>query len=484
MFQLMRFSVEEINNSTNLLPNVSLGYEIFDHCSDRYNFPDIFKLLSVKDLIQPWDEPHGQKAQTSNVSKVMAVVGPFTSTQCMTVAPLFMVDLIPMVSYGASSSVFLTKQNFPSFLQTVHSNKDIIEVIVSIVQKFNWGWVAFLNSDDDYGKDGLELFIKRIKDTDICLAYTQDLNYNTNYSVLFKQIAIQRINVIIVLAPRMTAEALIKSAIRLNVTNKVWIADEGWSLDKMLSKKQEIKNIGTVLGVSQPVVPIPGFNKFIYSFKSQTHFENASEQEFCNQVCNCSSIRADEIFNVDPSYSFSVYSAVYAIAHALHNALQCGSGRCNDNITVYPHMVLAELKKSNFTLLNQRIQFDDNGDPKYGSYSIVFWNQSGDAEEIGFYDFYPSAISFINSTKIEWYTKGEVPSSKCSPKCRKGYAKKLNGIHKCCFDCEICPNGTYVNSTGSSVENREARDRGQGAARDSPRCLNAPGMKTKTGDTQ
>ncbi|XP_031142515.1 taste receptor type 1 member 1 [Sander lucioperca] len=448
MFQLMRFSVEEINNSTNLLPNVSLGYEIFDHCSDRYNFPDILKLISVNDLIQPWDELHNHQAQKSNVSKVMAVVGPFTSTQSMTVAPLFMADLIPMVSYGASSSVFSTKLNFPSFLQTVHPTKDIIEVIVNIVQKFNWRWVAFLNSDDDYGKDGLELFIKRIKDTKICLAYTQDLNYNTNHSPIFKQIEAQRINVIIVLAPRMPAEALIKSAIRLNVTNKVWIADEGWSLDKMLYKEQkEIKNIGTVLGVSQPVVSIPGFRDFIYSSKSQTHFENAREQEFCNQVCNCSSLRAEEIFNVDPSYSFPVYSAVYAIAHALHNALQCGSGRCNDNITVYPHMVLAELKKSNFTLLNQRIQFDDNGDPKFGSYSIVFWNQSGDAEEIGFYYFHPRVTSFINSTQIEWYTKGEVPTSLCSPECHTGYAKKLNGIHKCCFDCEMCPPGTYVNST-------------------------------------
>lgn len=38
--------------------------------------------------------------------------------------------------------------------------------------------------------------------------------------------------------------------------------------------------------------------------------------------------------------------------------------------------------------------------------------------------------------------------------------------------------------SGRSVENREAKDRGQGAARDSPRCLTAPGMKTKTGDAQ
>lgn len=33
--------------------------------------------------------------------------------------------------------------------------------------------------------------------------------------------------------------------------------------------------------------------------------------------------------------------------------------------------------------------------------------------------------------------------------------------------------------SGRSVENREARETGQGAARDSPRCLNLPGMRTK-----
>ena len=89
----MRFSVQEINNSTNLLPNVSLGYEIFDHCSDTLNFPGIFNLISVNGLIQPWFEAH------ENLFKVIAVVGPFTSTQALTVAPLLMADLIPMVSF-------------------------------------------------------------------------------------------------------------------------------------------------------------------------------------------------------------------------------------------------------------------------------------------------------------------------------------------------------------------------------------------------
>ncbi|KAM9350331.1 taste receptor type 1 member 1-like [Symphorus nematophorus] len=443
-FQLMRFSVEEINNSTNLLPNVSLGYELFDHCSDTQNFPGIFNLISVNGLIEPWGEPH---RNLSKVSKVIAVVGPFTSTQALTVAPLFMADLIPMVNYGSSTSGFSKKAKYPSFLRTVHPNKHIIEVIVGILQHFNWRWVAFLYSGDDYGTDGRELFINMIKDTEICLAYTKDLSDNTNYAKMFKQIEAQKTHIIIVFAPEMTAEELIESAIQLNIINKVWIAGDAWSLNPRLPKKEGIKNIGTVLGVSQPVVTVPGFSDFIYASKSQTHCENAEQLMFCNQICNCSDQSSQDVIDADPSFSFPVYSAIYAIAHALHNVLQCGVGRCKGNTTVYPYMVLAELKKSNFTLLNQSIQFDVNGDPRFGSYSIVFWNHSGEAEKVGFYTFLPSVSFFINNSQIQWYTKGEVPTSLCSPECLVGYAKNQDGIHKCCFRCEICPNGTYINST-------------------------------------
>lgn len=71
------------------------------------------------------------------------------------------------------------------------------------------------------------------------------------------------------------------------------------------------------------------------------------------------------------------------------------------------HQVLAELKKSNFTLLNQTIQFNEYGDPKFGSYSIVFWNNEGIPEEVGFFQF-PAGNFYINSSKIQWFTNGEV----------------------------------------------------------------------------
>ncbi|XP_026009273.1 taste receptor type 1 member 2.2 [Astatotilapia calliptera] len=451
-FQMIRFSVEQVNNSTNLLPNVSLGYDIFDHCSDTQNFPGVLKLISANGSIQPWSD------KQSVLSKVIAVVGPFTSTQSLTVAPLLMVNLVPMVNYATSTSVFSNKAKYPSFLRTLPSNLNMIDVIVRILQKFNWRWVAFLNSDDDYGNDGLNLFTQRIKDTEICLPYSKGLSDSTNYTQTFKQMEAKQINVIIVFALENNVEPLIESAMLLNVTNKVWIAGDAWALNKKLPKMKGIKNIGTVLGVAEPVVTIPGFSDFLHSSKAQLHCKYAEQDTFCNQKCNCSCMNPEDIFAADPSYSFAIYSAIYAIAHALHNTLRCGADKCDSNITVYPYIVLAELRKSNFTLVNNSIQFDDNGNLKQGSYSVVFWNNSGDAQEIGFYQFNSEVHFFVDDSKIEWHTNGEVPTSLCSPECPAGYIKKRNGIYECCFDCEICANGTYVNITESPYTCLKCKD--------------------------
>ncbi|XP_007553468.1 taste receptor type 1 member 1-like [Poecilia formosa] len=437
--QIMRFSTEQINNSTNLLPGVTLGYEIFDHCSDTKNFPGIFKLISADGIVQPWDQSN------VNVSKVIAVVGTYTSTETLTVAPLFMTNLIPMVTYAAASSVLSEKTYFPSFLRTVHPNKHIIEVFFYILQKFNWRWVSFLYTDGDYGKDGLDLFQNMIKDTEICLAYTKSLDENTDYPPMFQQLESQRVNVIIAFTLEWTAEDLIKGAIKHNFTNKVWIAGDGWSLHQKLRREKGIRKIGTVLGVAEPVITIPGFSDFIHSSKTLCQTENPEQGRFCNQISNCNNLTAEDVINADPSFSFSVYAAVYSIAKALHAVLQCGDGRCNRTIPVKPHMVLAALRKSNFTLLNQRIQFDKNGDPKFGSYSIFYWNQIGETEEVGVYHF--ESFFHINRTKIQWHGNGEVPSSFCSKECPAGFSKTQEGIYKCCFNCTICPSGTYINTT-------------------------------------
>lgn len=66
--------------------------------------------------------------------------------------------------------------------------------------------------------------------------------------------------------------------------------------------------------------------------------------------------------------------------------------------------------KSNFTLLDDRIEFDENGDPLHKFYKIVFWDQRGEAEEVGIYKFNPYPHFFINNSKIRWHSNDTVSS--------------------------------------------------------------------------
>lgn len=169
------------------------------------------------------------------------------------------------------------------------------------------------------------------------MAYQKEVNYYTDVAEMVKQIEEQHVRVIVAFIPEGTAEDLLEKVIQLNATKKVWLAVDAWSLNKILPKMKGIGNIGTVVGVSQPVVHIPGFSEFIYSLQDQTPCQNKGD--FCNQFCNCTGLTPEDIISADPSYSFNVYAAVHAIAHAFHNLLQCDDGECVTNTTVYPYKV-------------------------------------------------------------------------------------------------------------------------------------------------
>ncbi|XP_016406348.1 taste receptor type 1 member 2-like [Sinocyclocheilus rhinocerous] len=376
MLQVMRFAVEEINNSTTLLPNVSLGYDIFDHCSNTKNFLSILSFVSKNGSIKPKEKLNNYQP------KVIALTGPYGSTRTITIAPLITMGLIPLVNYGASSYALSNKMQYPSFLRTVPSNKDMIEMIIHIIRWFGWNWVAFLGSQDSYSSDGLKLFNKYISNTGICLAYQEGLSLHANYSQTLKKIDMLNINVIVVFAVPQYAVNIIKTAIVENIRDKVWIASETWAMNQQLPREPGIGKIGTVIGITERLLSLPGFDKFIYKDRRingySTESNVQSKNKTCNQVCDyCPLLTAEEIINENPSFSFAIYAAIYTIAHALHNVLQCDMNVCPKNPKAKPYML-------------------------------------------------------------------KVPFSNCSVECKPGYSRKPEGFHSCCFTCTKCPRNSYV----------------------------------------
>lgn len=243
------------------------------------------------------------------------------------------------MNYGAGSSILSDKLVYPSFVRTIPSNKDEISLIVRIIKHFGWNWVAFLGSTSAYSENGYQLFLELTNNTGICLAYRELLANTSKLATVFRSIDSLRVNVIVLFTARLFAEEIINSALRLNFQDKVWIASDSWAMNQQLLKEKDIKTIGTVIGVTPTVVALPGFKEFVY----QSHHRGDSDvtdKGTCNQECaNCSSVRPEDVINENPTYSFPIYSAVYTMAMALHNALQCNQSGCNASHPVYPYMV-------------------------------------------------------------------------------------------------------------------------------------------------
>lgn len=92
----MRFTVEEINNSSglhSLLPGLKLGYQMYDSCTVSA------ALLAALDVLNYWrPSTSGLYPNYNGSQRPVAVVGPDSSSKTFTSATLLGSYLIPQVS--------------------------------------------------------------------------------------------------------------------------------------------------------------------------------------------------------------------------------------------------------------------------------------------------------------------------------------------------------------------------------------------------
>lgn len=90
----MKFAIEQINNSTSLLPGVKLGYDMYDTCFE----PVVALQPSLLFLTRNGTTGIGVLCNYSDYQpRVIAVIGPYNSDLCLATAKLFSFLLIPQV---------------------------------------------------------------------------------------------------------------------------------------------------------------------------------------------------------------------------------------------------------------------------------------------------------------------------------------------------------------------------------------------------
>ncbi|XP_051778481.1 extracellular calcium-sensing receptor-like [Erpetoichthys calabaricus] len=488
--QIMLYAIEEINKDQGLLPNVTLGYRVYDNCINLQ-----VAMRAAATLIGGMDEVSDYDCE--GLPHVVAVVGDPISTHSIAISRtlgLFgMPLLIQQVSYCSTCACLSNKLEFPTFFRTVPSDAFLVKVMAEIIKHYKWTWVGIISSDDEYGLFTLRTLEEEVKKFG-CIAFSKALNVNDKekMSYLINIIRQSTATVIVVFLQKMDAAVFVDEVSHHNITGKQWIASDSWSPFPVFASNEKFGSFGGTIGVAARRGMIPGLETFLFQIHPHFDPENNLKRLFWEAMFDCKFLENDVLSNVsamegrpicsgsenisktktaysdvsDLRASYNVYKAVYAVAHALHNLMSCETGKgpfenqtCANIKTVQPWQLLHYLKKVNFTnKQGERVAFDVNGDA-LAIFDIVNWQQSADgivfSKTIGIFDesALPGQELSLNEENIFWNFKPQkVPTSVCSQSCQPGTRKaSRKGEPLCCFDCVPCADGEISSENDSLV---------------------------------
>ncbi|XP_059842264.1 extracellular calcium-sensing receptor-like [Hypanus sabinus] len=143
--QTMIFAIEEINQNKNLLPEITLGYQIHDDCSS----PSIASKTALA-LING-EEESVEYSECTGSSNVAAIVGCGASTNSIVTARTVGYFGIPLISYYSTCSCLSDKKEYPTFFRTIPGDQYQSRILAELVRTFGWKWIGTIRSNTDYG---------------------------------------------------------------------------------------------------------------------------------------------------------------------------------------------------------------------------------------------------------------------------------------------------------------------------------------------
>uniref|UniRef100_A0A6P8NRD4 Vomeronasal type-2 receptor 26-like n=1 Tax=Geotrypetes seraphini TaxID=260995 RepID=A0A6P8NRD4_GEOSA len=462
-------AVEEINNSSELLPNLTLGFHIYEPYNNL--------LLTYRAAINIFS---GMETGIPNYScktsgPLATVIEGLPAEQSSEFSSLSRIYQYPQISYTSGNFDMSDTVKFPYFYRTVPSEVYLCAGIVKLLKHFGWTWVGIVATDDENSMRAVQILREGIEQNGGCTEFIKTFSpsislLRQNVSDIYQIILTSSTKVIILYCDRERTE-VIKKSIIWEIPGKVWII-RAEGLFFLPSYNADRKN---TFAFTVAKKNIPSFHRFVREV-NPAMFPNDSFLEMwfkdlCNNQCpesiqrSCSSEEISDYLShcdvINSGNSYNVYNAVYALAHALHSMVTFNSG---NNTTWHgesgrvleflPWKLHHYLKNLHFkNVLGEEIVFDENGDLAigYDIISTVFQSNGIRNNEIyGHYNPYalPEKEFAIYEKAITWESTfmETPPQSICNPSCLPGFRKLTReGKPVCCYECIPCPEGEVSN---------------------------------------
>ncbi|XP_018080320.1 extracellular calcium-sensing receptor [Xenopus laevis] len=470
----MVYVVNEINENPELLPNITLGFRIYDSCFNEMQAVDgALQLLSESEKAMP-------NYICGKNSKMVGLVGDLQSSNSVAVARILGLYRLPQISFGSALANLGDKVNFPSFLRTIINDKIQPFYFYMLMNHFNWTWIGILASDNDLDLYDSELVRKEIEAAGVCVAFFMRISaqHTRDQSLSILQ-SIKRSSATVVLLYCSLPELIpfMKVATEEDFTGKVWIASGSAINSPIFAYTEYWRVLNGTIGQKMPLTIIPGFREFLYSIHPSLYPKDIFMKAFweasfgclwpnetpvngsfyCTGQENLTTLEHQGYNEVASGYTILVYNAVYTLAHGINNMISCRSeSPCLTISRLDTWKILQYVKRVRVkNTAGQELFFDENGD-LICLLEYVNWQAlpNGETQYVNFAtvkDFPKSHVVLSNNT-IFWsggYTAA--PKSICSESCPPGYRKApQKGQPVCCFDCILCSEDEFSNETDST----------------------------------
>ncbi|XP_053216361.1 vomeronasal type-2 receptor 26-like [Podarcis raffonei] len=446
----LAFAVKEINENPKILPNVTLGFHIYDsYCDAKMTYRTTLDLLFKSDRFVPNYKCDSQK-------NLIAVTGGLGSRTSHCMADIIGLYKIPQLTYGSfPPKMDSDDTQLPYFYHMAPNAVHQYMGIIRLLQRFRWTWVGLFVVDGNSGEQFLQTIESLFFQNGICSAFTKRMPEQTQLDNPLDILAIalpvylpltnKKPSTFIMYGGSMAISTfrtfvLLQDVASYNRTvfGKVWIMTT--QIDFILTGLQRSWDLQLFQGALSFTIhseELLEFNQFLQNIQTQRTKGDGFLKDFWGQAFNCfypdprmpvkddGTCTGEERLESLPTavfemhmtaHSYSIYNAVYAFAHALH------------------------------AMFTSRPKHKESNNMKHQS--MQPWQKvrvgkvdPNDLEESKF---------TINEHMIVWHSHFNqvLPLSMCNDYCQPGHQKKKKEGEKfCCYDCTPCPDGKISNQT-------------------------------------
>uniref|UniRef100_A0A8C6S550 G-protein coupled receptors family 3 profile domain-containing protein n=1 Tax=Neogobius melanostomus TaxID=47308 RepID=A0A8C6S550_9GOBI len=445
--QTMIFAINEMNKDPSILPNVTLGWRIYDDCGTM----DILRagLALVSGL---------------SGSKIQYTCGEFILYYNVEVCAIFLLTiLLFQISHFATCACLTNRNLYPTFYRTIPSDYYQSRAVAQLIKHFGWTWIGVIAVNNYYGLNGVASFARVAREYEICIEYSKAFSSSDPPEHLQRIVDVIRhatSRVILAFMSHREIKMLAAELYRQNITGLQWVGSDAWITDYSLTDSEGHSILIGSLGFVVAKTHIPGLEDHLRRLHLSQFPDSQFVKDFWEAVFDCSLVHStnadrkpctgtESLQNVEIDFTdvselrfvSNVYNSLYAVAHALDDLFKCQegmgpfqNGSCADTKNIQPSQVNIH-----------------NGDlpARYELVNLQTTDKGLEAVTVGVYD---ASFPEIKQLSVFLFIFIGGSFSVCSKSCLPGTHKVLTkGRPICCYDCIRCPAGEITNTTDACV---------------------------------